>query len=468
MFTFLGILFIMAAIVFLVASFFTQKEDKYRTVERFGRMVEELESRASHPLLLFFDIKKSLLMLVVGLMFITLGNSTIFAKEGHQYYVLSPMGERSVIKTPGIKFYFPFSRVQEWSKYIDIMAVHMGKDGKVLDDVTGVEGLIPRGVNVMFIDRAIANVYVSVRFELPSDDQDFIKLVETYRTPENLVNNTLIKTINEQITNVTFMYSADDYVSGAATDYKMTIEDALKNGGFVVEKIEVRDTIYSENLIPGDDIVNKKRSINEIRVLSKNKKVLQNGVPKRIPHEINTNKIITAQVIVSEVKLEDKFMQKLTQQRDISAEKIIEVQKIETARAAQQRIVAEGERDKAQERVAQEKAQVATLIKIETQVKEEESKRQLAQIAVQTAELESKALLIKERAQAESNRMKVSAGLTPQEKAEWEYKTAVGVAAEFAKMETPQVVINGSDKNGGSLTNSLIQAEMAKQLIQKK
>ena len=58
--------------------------------------------------------------------------------------------------------------------------------------------------------------------------------------------------------------------------------------------------------------------------------------------------------------------------------------------------------------------------------------------------------------------------VTPQERAEWEYKTAVGVAAEFAKMETPQVVINGSDKNGGSLTNSLIQAEMAKQLINKK
>jgi hypothetical protein len=43
------------------------------------------------------------------------------------------------------------------------------------------------------------------------------------------------------------------------------------------------------------------------------------------------------------------------------------------------------------ERVTQEKAQVAKLISIETQVKEEESKRQLEEIAAQTAELKAKA-----------------------------------------------------------------------------
>lgn len=161
-------------------------------------------------------------------------------------------------------------------------------------------------------------------------------------------------------------------------------------------------------------------------------------------------------------------MNKLQQQRDISAEKIIEIQKIETARAAQQRIIAEGERDKSAERVSKEKEMVGKLISIETSVKEEESKRQLAEIATQTAELQSKALLIREKAQAEANRLKVSAGLTPQEKAEWEYKTAIGVAEQFSKMQTPQVIISGDGGKGNDLTNSLIQAEMAKRLIDKK
>ena len=216
-----------------------------------------------------------------------------------------------------------------------------------------------------------------------------------------------------------------------------------------------------------DSILKKDRQIREIRVLLKNEKILENGIPKRIQHEINVNKIITAQVIVSDVKLEQKFEDKLTQQRDISAEKIIEIQKVETARAAQQRIVAEGERDKAAERVSQEKNQVSTLIAIETKVKEEESNRQLAEIALKTEELRAKTVRVKSDAEAYSNRQMVSAGLTPQERATIEKETAIGVAAELAKMSTPSVVIMGDSKDGNNLTNSLIQAEMAKSLLKK-
>lgn len=409
--------------------------------------------------------KKSI-FIVLGL--IGLNLSTFFAREGQLYYTLNPWGGRGMISTPGLKFVFPFTKVQEWSKYIDIKAVPKNKKGEYTQDITGIEGILDNGVRVMFIDRAMANVYLSTRFELPVDEKSFIRLVETYRTPENLIHNTLIPTINEQLTNVSFMYSADDYVSGAATDYKMTVEDALKNGGFVVRKVEVRDTIYAETMSVDSTLVNKKRPIREIRNLVKNEKIFEGGKPKRIQHEINVNKVLTAQVIVSDVKLEDKFVQKLTQQRDISAEKIIEIQKIETARAAQQRIVAEGERDKAAERVKQEKAQVGVLIEIETKVKQEESKRQLAEISVRTSELEAKALLTKERAVAEANRLKVQAGLTPEKKAEIEKETAIGVARELAKMATPEIVIMGENGKGGDLTNSLIQAEMAKNLINKK
>jgi hypothetical protein len=359
--------------------------------------------------------------------------------------------------------------VQEWSKYMEVKAVKTNPEsGQFLEDVAGIEGVIPGGVKVMFIDRATADVFISARFEIPNDEDSFIKLVETYKTPQNLVNNTLLQTITEQLTNITFMYSADDYVSGGATDYKLTVEDALKNGGYVVRREEVLDTLFTPEVLTVDSLVSKPRQIQEIRKFTKNSKVLENGIPKRVPHEINTNKVITAQVIVSDVLLEKSFTDKLKQQRDISAEKIIEIQKIETARAAQQRIIAEGERDKAAERVSQEKAQVSKLINIETQVKEEESKRQLAEIAVQTAELEARATLTRERAQAEANRMKVSAGLTPQEKAEWEYKTAVGVAAELKSLKLPETYIqSGNGSNGGSILEQLIGAELAKGMLKK-
>ena len=83
--------------------------------------------------------------------------------------------------------------------------------------------------------------------------------------------------------------------------------------------------------------------------------------------------------------------------------------------------------------------------------------------------MEGEATLTLERAQAEANRLKVSAGLTPQERAEWEYKTAVGVAAELKSLQLPTTYINGSGgSNGGSsILEQLIGAELAKGMLKK-
>lgn len=462
MLTVIAVLIALFAFAMFIVHPMLRKED---STDRYGDRV-----RKSPQFLLMWDGANRVKLLILAGILIILGQSTFFAREGNQYYVLSKLtGHRSAVMSPGLKFTIPFSIVQEWSKYIDVKGVRVGEDGQLAESTEGIEGVIAGGVKVMFIDRATADVFLSVRFELPADEDSFIKLVETYKTPDNLIKNTLLPTITEQLTNVSFMYSADEYVSGGASDYKLTIEDALKNGGFVVKRVEIADTLYTPEILTVDSLVSKPRQIQEIRKLTKNTKVIENGLPKRNQHEINTNKVITASVIVSDVALEKSFTDKLKQQRDISAEKIIEIQKIETAAAAQQRIIAEGERDKAAERVTQEKAQVSKLINIETQVKEEESKRQLAEIAVQTAELEAKATLTRERAQAEANRLKVSAGLTPQERAEWDYKTAVGVAAEIKSLQLPSIYIQGTGgSNASSILEQLIGADLAKKMMDKK
>jgi hypothetical protein len=44
----------------------------------------------------------------------------------------------------------------------------------------------------------------------------------------------------------------------------------------------------------------------------------------------------------------------------------------------------------------------------------------------------------------------VAAGLTPQERAEWEYKTKVGVAEAFSKIELPKIIMGGGKEGSGS------------------
>ena len=71
-------------------------------------------------------------------------------------------------------------------------------------------------------------------------------------------------------------------------------------------------------------------------------------------------------------------------------------------------------------------------------------------------DVEKEKVIAEGQAQAEANRLKVAAGLTPQERAEWEYKTKVGVAEALSKSNVrwvPEVMISGKD--GGSGFNPL-------------
>lgn len=422
------------------------------------------------PLNVFHDNAKVVTLLFAGI-FLALSNSLFFySRFGHQYYLVYPTGGWSTVFSSGIKLRW-FATIQEWQKEIDIKVVGDGDsmegiEGVISDKVTfqinGQKEIIP-GIGITFIDRVGAAVQISVRMKMPEDPETFRALAESFRNPGNLINNTLIPTIKEQVSNTGYMFAAQDYISGAATDFRQAIDDQLKYGGFSTERKEFNDTIYTSIQIAGA------RTIKEINTRYKIiRKTDKDGKLVRIPHEITKNNIMVTQVIVDEVYPEPAFKHRLEAQRDISAQKRIEMEKIETARAEQQRILAEGERDKAKERMDQEKEQVKQLIAIETQLKQETTKKQLAEIALQTARLESEQNLVRERAQAEANRLKVAAGLTPQERAQIQKETAIGVAEKLADLKFPQVFIEGGGKDGKSnlgLIESLIGAEMAKTMI---
>ena len=189
-------------------------------------------------------------------------------------------------------------------------------------------------------------------------------------------------------------------------------------------------------------------------------------MPVRIPHELSENNIIVSQVIVDQLVLDPTFKQRLEKQRDESALRQLEQQKIETAKATQQRIIAEGERDKAAERVAQEKDQVKKLIAIETRLKEEQTNRELAAIALETQKLESEKLKVKANAEAYEIQKKVYAGITPEVKLQMELDAQVKIAAEIAKTQWPDVLITGEQKGGTgtSLLYDMLGADYAKKM----
>ncbi len=437
MITFLGFLVVLVGLAAFVIGKLEKKENAKPWMKGIGRLHGNL-------------------LIVMGIVLMLLKSLFFFADRGFNYLLVSPTGNMRAVMEQGIKWR-GFAKIDKWQKYIDVKVI----SDQTESDVNELEGIM-HPIPIRFIDQVTAKGHVSLRFQIPDDEQAFIKLAVKYRTMSNLVNNTIIPTVREQLINTGYMFAAQNYISGEAQSFRQTFEEQLKEGTYAVNKIEVRDTIFAEI-----DMTTRNRSIKEIQTSYRVEKILVNGIPKRIPHELSENNIVVSQVIVDKIDLEATFKERLEAQRDESAKRQLEQQKIETAKAEQQRIIAQGERDKAEERVTQEKEQVKALIAIETKLKQEETNKKLAAIALETERLNAQKKKVTADAEAYEIARKVSAGITPEVKLAMELDRDVKMAAEISKIKFPETMIIGGE-DGGNPLESLIGAAMAKQLLETK
>lgn len=122
------------------------------------------------------------------------------------------------------------------------------------------------------------------------------------------------------------------------------------------------------------------------------------------------------------------------------------------AAAAQQEAIRAEEEGKAQAAKAkweQEKVKAVEVTKAEQEY-------EVSRLAALKANEVKKKIIAEGEAEAAANRAKVAAGLTPQERAEWEYKTKTGVAQALANIELPKIVMAGGNSSNG--TNAAMDA----------
>lgn len=125
---------------------------------------------------------------------------------------------------------------------------------------------------------------------------------------------------------------------------------------------------------------------------------------------------------------------------------LIQTSKAKAAAAVQEAIRAEeeGKAKAAQAKWEQERIKA-------TEVTKAEQEREVSRLAAEKAEFDKKKIIAEGQAEAEANRLKVAAGLTPQERAEWDYKTKVGVAEAISKVQLPRIVSTGGSNNSNAM-----------------
>jgi len=282
-------------------------------------------------------------------------------------------------------------------------------------------------VDVIFNDGSKAQISALIRVKLPSTVEGAIELKREYAQGyEHFIRSGIVPIVQNAIKLGANLRSAQDAYTTLAL-FQQAVEDQLRNGIYVTKSDKVEKTTAT-----GD--------IEEQRVT-----VLvygEDGQPLRTPNRLQQLGCEVLECVIDVPAFDPKVNEMIAARKDEAMK--TELAKQSAIRAKQDALTAE-EQGKANVATAKYKQEVVKVEAVTIAQKEFE----VAQYNAKKEEENKKATIYKGQAEAEANRLKVAAGLSPQERAEWDYKIKVGVAAELAKVNVPTIMVGGADAKGG-------------------
>ena len=292
-------------------------------------------------------------------------------------------------------------------------------------------------IKVIFNDASVGYIYGSLRVVLPTD-VEHLKLIQTaYNGMDRLMNDLVAQNVVKVIYASGPLMSAFESYAEKKNDMVAYITDQLTNG------------VYKTTVREEDSIDSFTGETKKVKVASLVADVsAPNGYVRSEKSPFTTYGVIIDQVSITEITYDEKVNQQIQTQQQ--ANMSIQTKKAEALAAQQDAIKAEAEGKAAAAKAKWEQEKVKA-----TEVTKAEQEREVARLAAEKAEFDKKKIIAEGEAEAAANRAKVAAGVTPQEKLEWEYKTKVGVAEALSKIELPRIIMSGGNSSGNSAMDAM-------------
>jgi len=448
MFTTLGILLMIAAIAMMFVYPTLRKENQTGTkTDRLGNEKRVITAKASHPILLMFNKKRSLLLLVGGFIIALLPSLFWIAEPGVLYAVQYPWGQDALVSNQGVHTKVPFT------KFIGIQMEIPIKD--VLPDSEEIEqnefAYILQAKDREFNDAVKGTVANSIIIQVAhADEEKFLDVAKTVRSQENLVFSRIVPFRDAVLKNTAKLMSAQEFISGGSSEFDRAYKDQLQNGMYVLEEVEMGsngDTIGQNRVrLVGGNSDDSNKKVYKIRY--------KNGEPLRNEGSLSDYGLTVGQAVVDKVDWEEKFDVRLDKLKEIVAE--TQTQKItaEKEMYRKQAVIETGEADKAQEQAKLEKEQISVTIAAETEVKKEKLALEAASIMYDKAVIEKKTRVT--LADAKKYEIDRADGLSEREKFVilTAKEQAIGVAAELNKTNFPDFMYFGGNSGSGATASN--------------
>ncbi len=287
-------------------------------------------------------------------------------------------------------------------------------------------------IKVRFNDGGTAEISGMIKFRLPSDPDKRMALHRDFKRFEAIKNDLMRQVVTEALMQTAPLMRAEDSYSTRRSEFTDIAENQIVVGIF--ETISKR---FKEKDADGNEFI-----VAEVNIAKNDK-----GEPiVRKDSPLKQYGIEVIQFVVKDIDFDQTIDALIAKKKEAEQQKVVAQANAE--RAKQDAITA---REQGAARIAEEKAnqEVEKIKEVTIAQKEFE----VSKLARQKANEDAQADIVKGKALAEVNRLKVQAGLTPLEKATLDKETKIGIAAELAKVTLPTTMIIGGGGNGSGPLN---------------
>lgn len=353
------------------------------------------------------------------------------ADKSKNYVCQMPVTGEYVVWNDGGLQWQGFGNVREYAKTSQIEFTDLERNET---------GYVASGSNpaaaTTFNDKGRGFIVGSFRVVLPNDEQNMMKIQRDFGSEKALINNLVRPTLYKVVTSCGPLMSSLESVSETRTDLIAYITDQLNNG------------VYKTRVVK-NEVVNEITGEKEVRARAEI--IADNNAPggyaRQETSPFSQYGITCGLVSILDIKYDAATQQQIDAQK--AANLAVITAKTQAAKAIQETITIEeqGKARAAEAKWEQEREKAVAVTRAEQE-------REVSRLAAEKAEFDKKKIVAQGQAEAEANRLKVQAGLTPQERAEWDYKTAVGVAEALANSKVrwvPEVMMGSGNSNGSAM-----------------
>jgi hypothetical protein len=297
-----------------------------------------------------------------------------------------------------------------------------------------------QSIKIRFNDGGHGNISGSVRWYMPSDDKAILKLHTDFGSQDAVEQQLVRQVVTKSVYMTGPLMSSKESSAEKRNDLLSYIEDQSINGVYRTKQ---------EDIKVHDDLMNTDKTITVVRIVQDD-----NNMPMR--QEVSAVKVYG-------VSLQGLALNSIDY--DAEVENQIKVQQqaymqVQTAIANSKKAEQDAITTELQGKAAAAKAKWEQEVIKAQAITQAQQEKEVAALEAQTAILAAQRVKTDADAKAYANTRLVSAGLTPQERAQFEKDTKIGVAEAISKIVLPVTYMNGGSNKDASLLESILGVKL--------